>query len=276
MKQEGSSYEQPGGERPCAVGPARLAEMIEAAERIVALTGAGISVPSGVPDFRSPQTGLWQNVNPMEVAHIDAFRRDPVRFWDFYRPRFHMLSDKKPNPAHLALAELERQGRLEAVITQNIDRLHRAAGSQRVLEIHGSIETSSCMACGARYPLARVEQMFAELEERAGEGASGVPECENCATPIRPDVVLFGEMLPEREMAEATELAAQADLMLAIGSSLEVYPAAGLVDVTLRSGGEVAIITQGQTPYDEEAELKLTGDVAEEMTALMAMLGEPV
>ena len=265
-----------GGERPCAAGPARLADLIDESERVVALTGAGISVPSGVPDFRSPQTGMWANVNPMEVAHIDAFRSDPQRFWDFYRPRFHLLADKRPNAAHEALATLERQGRLEAVITQNIDRLHRAAGSERLLEIHGSIATSSCMACGARYPLARVEEMFAELEGASDDGTVGVPECEGCSTPIRPDVVLFGEMLPEREMVEATELAASADLMLAIGSSLEVHPAAGLVDVTLRNGGEVAIITQGTTPYDEEAELKLTGDVADEMSTLMAMLGEPV
>lgn len=257
-----------GGERPCAAGPARLAELIEQSERVVALTGAGISVPSGVPDFRSPQTGLWANVNPMEVAHIDAFRRDPVGFWDFYRPRFHILADKQPNPAHLALSELERQGRLQAVITQNIDRLHRAAGSKRLLEIHGSIATSSCMTCGARYPLDEVEAMF-------GDGRSEIPECRECRTPIRPDVVLFGEMLPEREMAEATELAAEADLMVAIGSSLEVHPAAGLVDITLRAGGEVAIVTQGPTPYDEEAELKLTGDVADEMSTVMAMVGGP-
>lgn len=258
-----------GGERPCAAGPARLAELIYSAERIVALTGAGISVPSGVPDFRSPQTGLWANVDPIEVAHIDAFRRDPIRFWEFYRPRFHILGDKKPNPAHLALAELERQGRLEAVITQNIDRLHRAAGSKRLLEIHGSIATSSCMACGARYPLAEVEEMF-------GPEGAAVPECRACQTPLRPDVVLFGEMLPEREMAEAVELAASADLLLAIGSSLAVHPAAGLVDVTLRNGGDIVIVTQGETPYDEEAELKLTGDVADELTAVMAMAGGPV
>lgn len=258
-----------GGERPCAAGPARLAELIEESERIVALTGAGISVPSGVPDFRSPQTGLWENVNPMEVAHIDAFRRDPARFWDFYRPRFHILADKEPNAAHLALARLESLGHLQAVITQNIDRLHSAAGTERLLEIHGSIATSSCMNCGARYPLEEVERMF-------GEDRSRIPECERCDTPIRPDVVLFGEVLPEREMAEAAELAATADLMLAIGSSLEVYPAAGLVDITLRNGGEVVIVTKGPTPYDEEAELKLTGDVAEEMSATMAMLGSAI
>lgn len=254
-----------GGERPCAAGPARLAELIESSERIVALTGAGISVPSGVPDFRSPQSGLWQNVDPMEVAHIDAFRRDPISFWAFYRPRFHLLSDKKPNAAHLALVELERQGRLTGVVTQNIDRLHAAAGTERLIEIHGSIATSSCMDCGSRYTLEQVEEMFAAGVE--------VPECASCGAVIRPDVVLFGELLPEQAMAEATALAAEADLMLAIGSSLAVHPAAGLVDITLRAGGEVAIVTMSDTPYDEEAELKLTGDVAEELSATMAMIG---
>ena len=233
---------------------ARLAELIRESRRTVALTGAGISVPSGVPDFRSPQTGLWENVNPMEVAHIDALRLDPQRFWRFYRPRFHLLADKRPNPAHLALVELERQGQLEAVITQNIDRLHAAAGSRRLLEIHGSVRTSSCIACGAVVELERVESLFSD---------DGIPYCEGCASPLRPDVVLFGEMLPEREMIEAQQLATEAELILAIGSSLEVHPAAGLVDQTLAAGGRLAILTMGNTPYDADAEVKLAGDLGE-------------
>ncbi len=239
--------------------------MIRESRRTVALTGAGISVPSGIPDFRSPQTGIWANVDPMEVVHIEAFRSDPKRFWEFYRPRFGMLADKQPNPAHMALVELERRELLEAVITQNIDRLHSAAGSERLLEIHGSIRTSSCPTCGARYALERVEGMFTD---------DGVPECEACRSPIRPDVVLFGEMLPEAEMIMAQELASGADLILAIGSSLEVYPAAGLAGMNRGAGGKLALITQGSTPFDGEAELKLTGDVAEEMTAVVAALGE--
>ena len=114
------------------------------------LTGAGISVPSGIPDFRSPGTGIWEKVNPMEVAHIDAFRRDPDRFWSFYSERFVSLEDKRPNAAHEALAELERRGLIRGVITQNIDRLHRAAGSQHLVEVHGSIECSVCLECGGR------------------------------------------------------------------------------------------------------------------------------
>ena len=117
-------------------------------------------MPSGIPDFRTPETGLWANVDPMEVAHIDVFERDPARFWSYYRPRFQSLGDKRPNAAHEALAELERRGLLEGVITQNIDRLHRAAGSENVVEVHGSIETSSCRRCGASYGLEEVDALF--------------------------------------------------------------------------------------------------------------------
>ena len=130
----------------------RLAELIRSSNRTVALTGAGISVPSGIPDFRSPGTGLWENVDPMEVAHINVFLQDPERFWSYYRPRFGMLADKEPNGAHHALAELEARGMLEAVVTQNIDTLHRKAGSRKVVEVHGTIETGSCWDCKTGYP----------------------------------------------------------------------------------------------------------------------------
>ena len=137
----------------------RLASLIGEAESVVALTGAGISVPSGIPDFRSPGTGLWANVNPMEVAHIDVFHRDPQRFWSFYGQRFQTLGDKRPNRAHAALAELERAGLLDAVITQNIDRLHERAGTRNLVEVHGSIAHSSCLVCGLRYELEDVRAL---------------------------------------------------------------------------------------------------------------------
>src|SRR5919204_551036 len=131
----------------------RLAELIRSARSVVALTGAGISVPSGIPDFRSPGTGLWANVDPMEVAHISVWRRDPGRFWGFYGRRFAMLDGKRPNGAHRALAELERRGLLAGLITQNIDGLHAAAGTRDPIEVHGSVATASCLACGGRAPL---------------------------------------------------------------------------------------------------------------------------
>jgi NAD-dependent protein deacetylase/lipoamidase len=237
-----------------------LAELVRSATSVVALTGAGISVPSGIPDFRSPGTGIWENVDPMEVAHIDAWRADPERFWSFYGDRFQTLGDKRPNAAHEALVELEVQGLLDAVITQNIDQLHRKAGTAELVEVHGSIASSSCLACGARYSL---EEVVALLP--------GMPACA-CGRPLKPDVVLFGEYLPEEALERANELAAGADLLLCIGSSLEVYPVAQLPGVTLRRGGAIAIVTKGPTPYDGRAAVKLGGEVERELQALVAAL----
>jgi NAD-dependent deacetylase len=258
-----------GGPRVTATGvpsreAVRLAELLSVAERAVALTGAGVSVPSGIPDFRTPGSGLWENVDPMEVAHIDAFDRDPDRFWSFYGERFATLRDKRPNPAHEALAELERRGLLRGVVTQNIDRLHRAAGSGEVVEVHGSIEHSACPACEARVGLDRTLELI--------EASDGAPRCERCGDPLKPDVVLFGELLPEEAMAAAQRLAAEADLLLCVGSSLEVYPVAALPETTLAAGGRLAIVTQGRTSYDSRASVKLEGDVAEELGAVMLAL----
>jgi NAD-dependent protein deacetylase/lipoamidase len=235
----------------------RLAELIRSAGSVVALTGAGISVPSGIPDFRSPGSGLWANVDPMEVAHISAWRRDPERFWSFYGQRFAMLEGKQPNRAHHVLAELGIP-----VITQNIDGLHHAAGSQDVIEVHGSVATASCLTCGARYPLA---------ETRRRLEAEGVPRCD-CGQPLKPDVVLFGELLDESAMQRASALAGGADLMLCIGSSLEVWPVAELPQITLTGGGRIAIVTQSETPYDHHAAVRLGGDVVEELEAVRAAL----
>jgi NAD-dependent deacetylase len=243
---------------------AQVAELLSGAERAVALTGAGISVPSGIPDFRSPGTGLWENHDPMEVAHIDAWRRDPDRFWSFYTQRFATLTDKRPNEAHLALAELERRGLIRGVITQNIDRLHAMAGTERLIEVHGSIEWSVCLSCGARVRIGDVVTLLT--------GGEGAPRCPTCGAPLKPDVVLFGELLPEPALMEAQELATGADLMLCVGSSLEVYPVAGLPAITHGGGGRLALITQGPTPYDRDAEVKLDGDVVEELRAVLAAL----
>ena len=240
----------------------QLAELLENARNAVVLTGAGVSVPSGIPDFRTPGTGLWEKVDPMEVAHIESWRRDPQRFWSFYGDRFVSLVDKQPNEAHLALAELERRGLIRAVITQNIDRLHRLAGTGRLIEVHGSIEWSVCLECGDRVSIDRVIELL---------GAAG-PQCPRCSAPLKPDVVLFGELLPERAMAEAQALALDADLMVCVGSSLEVYPVAGLPAMTRGSGGRLALVTQGPTPYDGDADVKLEGDVVEELRAVLAAL----
>jgi NAD-dependent deacetylase len=241
----------------------QLAELLMDARNAVVLTGAGVSVPSGIPDFRTPGTGLWEKVDPMEVAHIESWRRDPQRFWSFYGDRFVSLVDKQPNEAHLALAELERRGLIRAVITQNIDRLHRLAGTGRLIEVHGSIEWSVCLECGDRVSIDRVIELL----------GAAAPECPRCSAPLKPDVVLFGELLPERAMAEAQALALDADLMVCVGSSLEVYPVAGLPAMTRGSGGRLALVTQGPTPYDDDADVKLEGDVVEELRAVLAALG---
>jgi NAD-dependent deacetylase len=199
----------------------------------------------------------------MEVANIEVFHREPKRFWDYYRPRLGMLDDKQPNRAHEVLAELELRGLLDAVITQNIDRLHRKAGSQRVVEVHGTTETSSCLGCSASFPTAEVQSLFDD---------EGVARCPDCRGPVKPDVVLFGELLPEQAIEEAYALAGGASLMLCVGSSLEVHPVAGLPAVTRNAGGRIAIVTKGPTPYDGEATVRMSGDVVEDLELLLVAL----
>ena len=242
----------------------RLATLVREAGSVVALTGAGISVPSGIPDFRSPGTGLWEKVDPMEVAHIDVFHRDPERFWHFYGDRFATLRTKRPNGAHEALVALERSGHLDAVITQNIDQLHRRAGTQELIEVHGSIATCSCLDCGERVELD-------DARKRLAADPGGVPRC-GCGSALKPDVVLFGELLDAGRMERAFALAAGADVLLCIGSSLEVHPVAGLPQITLQAGGAVAIVTRGRTPFHRDATVRLGGDVVDELQALVAAL----
>jgi NAD-dependent deacetylase len=200
----------------------------------------------------------------MEVAHIDVFRRDPERFWAFYGRRFQTLKDKRPNRAHELLARLERSGLLHAVITQNIDGLHHRAGTRELVEVHGTIANSSCLRCGSSYALE-------DVRARQAADERDVPRCD-CGEPLKPDVVLFGEYLPARVFERAQQLADQADLMLCIGTSLEVYAVAELPLRTLAAGGQLAIITRGPTPLDQRAEVRLEGDVVEELEALAAAL----
>jgi NAD-dependent deacetylase len=228
------------------------------------LTGAGISTESGIPDFRSP-TGIWAEFDPMEYATVEAFRSDPEKVWRFYGPRISMLTEAEPNPAHHALAELERLGLVQAVVTQNIDLLHARAGSGEVIEVHGSIRTSTCPHCGASYGLDRVLSM---LEDRPDEA----PRCESCAAVLKPDVVFFGEMLPERAMERAYELTRAAGVLVVVGSSLEVFPVAGLPHETLAGGGQVAIVNLGPTPFDGRAAVKIEESAAEALPEVLRIL----
>ena len=237
----------------------RLANLIRERQPCVVLTGAGVSTESGIPDFRSP-TGLWAQFDPLEFGSIEAFRRDPRRVWSFYKPRVSMLTDAQPNPAHIALAELEQHGLVQAVVTQNIDLLHERAGSREVVEVHGSIRTATCPGCGARYELEQVLALLAEAD---------APACPACGEIVKPDVVFFGELLPPEAIDRAYKLARAAALMLVVGSALEVYPIAGLPEETLAAGGKLAIINRGPTPYDGRANLRIDGRAGEVLPAVV-------
>jgi NAD-dependent deacetylase len=240
-----------------------LSALVAAARHGVAFTGAGISTESGIPDFRSP-SGLWARFDPLEYGSIDAFRTDPEKVWRFYAPRFAMLAEAQPNDAHVALARLERAGLVRAVVTQNIDLLHSRAGSEDVVEVHGSIRTSSCPRCGTRLEL---DQVLALLED------APVPRCPACGAILKPDVVFFGELLPAEAVDQAFELAREARLLLVVGSALEVYPVAGLPLETLDAGGRLAIVNLGPTALDRRATLRVEGRAGEVLRAVIEELG---
>jgi NAD-dependent protein deacetylase/lipoamidase len=231
-----------------------LAPLVRERQPCVVLTGAGVSTESGIPDFRSP-TGIWAEYDPMEYATISAFRRDPLKVWEFYALRFSLLTSAEPNPGHLALAELERRGLIAAVVTQNIDGLHQRAGSQEVIEVHGSIRSASCLECGEQVPL---------------DPAS--PLCGSCGAVLKPDVVMFGELLPAAAIDRANELVRSAGLLLVVGSSLEVYPVAALPEDALASGGALAIVNRGPTPLDRLASIRIDAEAGDTLAALAAAL----
>jgi NAD-dependent deacetylase len=238
----------------------RLAELVRGRQPRLVLTGAGISTESGIPDFRSAE-GIWARYDPMEVAHIEAFRRDPARVWEFYALRLDALARAQPNDGHRALAELEKRGWIGAVVTQNVDGLHRAAGSQEVVEVHGSLREAECVHCGVRVPMA---DAVAQLP---------LPACPECGEVLKPGVVMFGELLPADAIERAQRLAAEAGLLLVVGSSLEVHPVAALPGDTLSAGGALAIVNRGGTPWDSRADLVLDAGAGETLRALAAALG---
>jgi NAD-dependent deacetylase len=236
----------------------RLAALVEEHAPCVVLTGAGVSTESGIPDFRSP-TGIWEQVDPLEVASLEAFRADPEKVWSFYAPRFSRLTEAEPNDAHRALADLERRGYVRAIVTQNIDLLHERAGSAQVVEVHGSIRTSSCPGCGATYPLAEVLELL---------DSAAAPACQRCGAIVKPDVVFFGELLPGAAIERAFELAREAQLILVVGSTLEVQPVAALPLETLAGGGAFAIVNRGPTALDDLATLKVDAAAGETLSAV--------
>lgn len=235
------------------------AELLARAKGAWAFTGAGVSTASGIPDFRGPD-GLWRTNDPGRVSSIEGFIQDPQGFYDFWLPRFAQMLAAQPNPVHGFLAWLEDQGLLRGVITQNIDGLHQRAGSHLVLEVHGHFRTGSCLACGQSYPFPWIT---AEARRR------GLARCR-CGGLIKPDVVLFGEPLAP-DFARAWEAVEGADLLV-LGSSLTVWPAAGLVPKARANGGRLIIANGEPTPFDDLATVLLRGDLVQSAQALRRAL----
>jgi len=230
------------------------AELFRQAKRIVVLTGAGISSPSGIPDFRSEGSGLWSRAEPMEVASLTTFRISPERFFNWFRPLAGQIFNARPNAAHKALAELENAGYKITVVTQNIDGLHQKAGSVQVVEMHGSLRTLSCTQCFKKVG----SDPF--LQSYIGEGK--IPQCLSCNGILKPDVILFGEQLPQSAWLEAQRATRQCDLMLVAGSSLEVLPVAGLPMQALDRGAHLIVINNTSTYVNVRADVVLMDDVA--------------
>ncbi|GAB4430677.1 MAG: NAD-dependent protein deacylase Cob2 [Anaerolineae bacterium] len=239
------------------------AELIASARRVVAMTGAGISTPSGIPDFRSPDSGLWDQADPLEVASIFAFRHNPQRFYNWVRPLALSLLEARPNPAHYALAALEQEGKLKAIITQNIDNLHSKASSKTVYELHGHLRTVTCTRCFA------VEDSAAAFAKFMRDGQ--VPR-HTCGGVLKPNVILFGEPLPIRELVLAQEAIKEADLLLIAGSSLEVAPASDLPQLALENKAKLIIINYQPTYLDARAAVVIRADVAEALPRIVELV----
>lgn len=242
----------------------QAAELIRRARHMVAFTGAGHSTGSGIPDFRSPGSGLWEKANPMMVASIWAFRLNPKSFYDWIRPLAMTMLTAPPNPAHYALAALEEAGILKTIITQNIDNLHQRAGSRRVLELHGHMRQATCIRCYKEVP---IDPAFEKL---ILEGK--IPYCK-CGGVFKPNVILFGEQLPVRVFNQAMEEARRADLILVAGSSLEVTPAADIPFVAVESGATAIIVNLQPTDFDARAGVVIHGDVADILPRLVEAVG---
>lgn len=236
------------------------ADLIRQSKHAVMLTGAGLSTPSGIPDFRSTGTGLWSRDEPLEVASLNTFRTNPQSFFAWFRPLAGQIFYAQPNSAHLVLAQLEERGFLKSIITQNIDMLHQKAGSKTVIEMHGTMETLTCSQC---YHQVRSESYLTTFVEN-GE----IPNCPECDQILKPDVILFGEQLPQAAWYKAQRDARQCDLMLVAGSSLEVLPVAGLPMQALDRGAHLIILNNTPTYLNVRADVVILDDVATILPAI--------
>ncbi len=240
------------------------AQLLADARYAIAFTGAGISTNSGIPDFRSPDCGLWENADPLKVASIYSFRQNPAPFYDWIYPLARLTLAALPNPAHIALADLEAEGLLRSIITQNIDILHTKAGSKTVYELHGSLREATCTHCFTVYPAQPIIERF--LADRQ------VPHCEKCGGVIKPNVILYGEQLPATTLAQARQAAQKADLVLIIGSSLEVAPARDIPLTAVRNGAKLIIINLEPTWADDMADICIHADAAVILPQIMRQL----
>lgn len=236
-------------------------ELLRNARHAVVLTGAGISTPSGIPDFRSEGTGLWSHDEPLEVASLTTFRTHPERFYAWFRPLASQIFEARPNQAHLALAQLEQRGLLKAIATQNIDMLHHKAGSVNIIEMHGTLATLSCTQCFQKLDSLPYLKPFVE------EGK--MPRCPRCGAVLKPDVILFGEQLPQKAWYGAQRASRACDLMIVAGSSLEVMPVAGLPMQAMDRGAHLLIINNSPTYLDVRADAVLQGDVVDIIPAIV-------
>jgi NAD-dependent deacetylase len=243
---------------------ARAAELIGGARRGLALTGAGVSAESGIPTFRGAG-GLWTRYDPVKVASIEYFMADPSAYWSVSKDRGRVALAARPNPGHHALAALEARGRIVAVVTQNTDGLHQDSGSRTVIEVHGSSRTVQCLDCGNREPRGEVQARLA---------VEMPPRCRICdGTFLKPTVVLFGEPLPQAAIQQAFTLAREADVMIVVGSSLVVYPAADIPLVAVRSGAQLIVINAEPTPFDELAAVVIRGKSGEVLPEIVELIG---
>lgn len=242
----------------------RAAELIRCARHLVVLTGAGISTPSGIPDFRSLRSGLWSKANPLVVASLSVFRIRPQVFFDWIRPLVRTFLDALPNPAHLALAQLEQVGKLKAIITQNVDALHQKAGSKNVIEVHGHIRKATCVRC---YEVVSTDTLLPAFVD-----GSQVPRCEKCGGVLKPNVILLGEQLPYREINAARQETSNCDLMLVVGSSLTMAPTADLPLAARQNGAELIVINGQPTPVDKLATLVIHTDIVVALPRIVALV----
>jgi NAD-dependent deacetylase len=238
----------------------QAARILAGATYVTVLTGAGISTPSGIPDFRSLGSGLWEQVDPFQVATIYAFRQHPEAFFDWVRPLVSLVMNAAPNPAHLALADMEEMGIVREIITQNIDGLHQRAESKTVIEVHGHLRRATCIRCYAKTSAEPLIQAFMECGE--------IPHCQECNGVLKPDVILYGEQLPAHAIIAAREAARKSDVMIVAGSSLEAAPAGDLPLLTKQGGGKLIFVNLGPTHLDEMADVIIREDVVDALPGL--------